>query len=89
MLLELQCTSVKVRMYRQRQKNSQVNSRLYLSSFWKPFMYSGTGHPACWITLATLKKVPVNINLYLVKLLFIYLNPLHNRRGTKTTQTRN
>lgn len=81
-----ECESKNVRAKRE---NSEVNLRLYLSSFWKPFMYSGTGHPACWITLATLKKVPVNINLYLVKLLFMYLNALYNRRGTKTIQTRN
>lgn len=46
---------------RETERSSYINSRMYLSSFWKPFMYSGTGHPACWITLATLKKVPINI----------------------------
>lgn len=88
------CKSVKARMHMEERgregerKIMEVNSRLYLSSFWKPFMYSGTGHPACCITLATLKKEPININLYLVKLMFTYLNPPYNSRGMKTTHAR-
>lgn len=67
-------------MQRDREREDLGKFKLYLSNFWKPFMYSGTGHPACCITLAMLKKVPININLYLVKLMFMYLNPLHDIR---------
>lgn len=72
---------MKARMYmlRERKRAGLVNLKLYLSSFWNPFMYSGTGHPACCMTLAMLQEVPTHINLYLIKLMFMNLNPLYKR----------